>query len=170
MIYLKCLVVISSLILPVFCNNTVPVTTLEPTEDGIGTDSIDMTTVIVSTSYNPTATTELLDGSNVTTEPTVVENENVTFRSVNKTTSAIVKRRVLIINKQILRQSSKKKRRGKKNQDQDPRLATVESLLYEEYDKDGEKIVEIMMNNMEDVSKFFQSYLHTQVCYGQCDP
>lgn len=136
----------------------------------IGTDSIDMTTVIVSTSYNPTGTTELLDGSYVTTEPTVVENENVTFRSVNKTTSAIVKRRVLIINKQILRQSSKKKRRGKKNQDQDPRLATVESLLYEEYDKDGEKIVEIMMNNMEDVSKFFQSYLHTQVCYGQCDP
>lgn len=133
-----------------------------------GTDSTDVVTVIVSTSYIPTVPAELMLVLSNVTVPTV--DGNVTFRSMNRTTSVGVKRRVLIINQPMLRQSFKKRKSKKKdNKDQDPRLSPVESLLYEEYDTNGEKLVEIMMNNMEDVSRFFQSYLHTQVCYGQCE-
>ncbi|XP_075971121.1 uncharacterized protein LOC142973354 [Anticarsia gemmatalis] len=79
---------------------------------------------------------------------------------INATSSENVplKRAVLIINHDMARQYGKRKRSKTK----------TESLLYEEYNPDGSVFYSYAMSNLDDVVKFFQAYLETEVCHVRC--
>lgn len=77
---------------------------------------------------------------------------------------------VFIINSpRMLRTRGKKRGRGRGRGRDKKDKAEVESLLYEEWNPDGTKVFEFMMYTMEDVSRFFASYLNTEICHVRCE-
>lgn len=114
----------------------------------------------------------------VTTVKTPTEIKNVT--STNNTSPILnirllkdhpegKRRAVLIINSpSVLRQNNGKSNGKKNGKNGSKDKSGVQSLLYVEYSEDGAVLAEFMMNNMEDVSKFFEQFLHTELCHGSC--
>ncbi|XP_063890356.1 uncharacterized protein LOC135116751 [Helicoverpa armigera] len=162
MLVLKGLLFMCIVIASAHCNNTEPTTTIGFKEEN--GNNTKMGVVALSSAASDTNSTIPTNVSSVTMPQ---ESKIINIKTLPANVTQIRRTTVTINSPTALRQR-KRKRRGKKSSD--PTLAEVESLLYEEYDANGDKLVEFMMYTMEDVSKFFAGFLHTEICHVRCAP
>ncbi|KAJ0179921.1 hypothetical protein K1T71_004512 [Dendrolimus kikuchii] len=90
------------------------------------------------------------------------------LRSINVTHKNNITQHFILPSKRkavvIINNNSSLRIRGSKSK----KSKIVESLLYEEYDDSGKQIGNFMMYNLNDVAKFFQEYLDTEICHVRC--